>query len=312
MMKTDDLSHFTDQELVDAIQTAKSEESRERLFVEIYGRYVKKVEKWVKAAHKQGKLNESYIDDVINTIFFEELYPEEVLLFSVASNEPPIALDNPENLKNLYQQFQEKKISRSPALRVTKGTDNQLLIADTEKEKTYVVRKEGEQLNIYEQSGLLLFPQGCSFDTYLRTVTRRCIDESSKGYHELLDALFEIRRGPVGLQDGSPGREQDVISNPQREIIERMLERLSQGPRREAWKDATLIRWYHGDNMTDREIGEKLNMTEFAVTVRRHRAYQELLKIALDELEKSLDRLITAVKKSAEDYAAATKRMERG
>jgi DNA-directed RNA polymerase specialized sigma24 family protein len=312
MMKSDVLSHFTDKELVDTLQTATSEESRESLFVELYRRYVKKVEEWVKSAHKRGKLNGSYTDDVINAVFFEELYPEEVLLFSIGLNEQPIELDSPEGIKDLYQQFQENKIPLSQSLSVTKATHNQLLITDKEKEKTYTVRKEEEQLHIYEQRGLLAFRQNIPLQTYIRTVTRRCIDESSKGYYELLDAIFETWRGPGDLQDSSSGADGRVIPNQQREIMERMLDGLSQGPRKDAWKDAAIIRWYHWEHLTDRAIGEKLNMSEFAVTVRRHRAYQELLKIALDELEKSLDRLIATAGKWADDYAAATKRMERG
>ncbi|HIE14716.1 TPA: sigma-70 family RNA polymerase sigma factor [Candidatus Bathyarchaeota archaeon] len=218
-MKFDNISDLSDKELVDLFQSTESEETRESVFVEIYGRYRRKVEAWVEAKCRLGMLSESYIDDVVNAVFFDRLYPEG------------------------------------------------------------------------ERKGLLGFRQECSLEVYIRTVTRNCIlDESRKGHPKSLDEMVETQGELVELQRRveayrtwspiSPTTPQQIVIRKQmREILKAAIDLLGQGPRKDSWKDAYIIRMYYWKKMTDRETGEFLGMKEGTVTVRRHRAHKKLRAI---------------------------------
>jgi RNA polymerase sigma factor (sigma-70 family) len=228
---SEELLNLTDEALVNLFQSTDSEEMRERVFVEIYGRYQRKVEAWAEAACRQGMLSESYIDDVLDTVFFGRLLPY------------------------------------------------------------------GERM------GLLGFRQECSLEVYIRTVTKSCIlDESRKRRPQSLDETVEIHGEAVELQAQtgayrtwvpvSPTPDKTAIRQQSHEILKAALDAVGQGPRKDSWKDASILRAYYWERKTDREIAAELKMSEGAVTVRRHRGHEKLRQIlkqefgieALDEL----------------------------
>lgn len=145
-----------------------------------------------------------------------------------------------------------------------------------------------------ERKGLLGFRQEGSLKAYIYMVTQRCIlDEIRRKRPRSLGEITETQRRFVDLQHGLEvyrtwvpiaSRPDDIAISKQRsKILWAALDSLAQSKRKDSWKDAYIIRMYYWSKMTDKEIGESLNMKEGTVTVRRYRALIKLRGILKQE-----------------------------